>query len=460
MPITRRELLRSSAFASMGAALAAGSIDTVFGASPAFAADAASAGKVPGYGPLVPDPAKLLDLPDGFTYKVVTRAGDAMADTTTLVPGRQDGSATFPAPGGRTFLINNHEQGQAELFPVAAGPRLTYDPGAQGGTTTSIVEKDGTLVRQYVSLAGTISNCAGGITPWGTWLTCEETEQKADPAKGLTKDHGFVFEVVPDTRSDNRDPQPITGLGRFAHEAVAIDERTGHVYLTEDASNPNGLFYRFIPNQRRKLLAGGTLEAMYSPGTPDLSAVTTVGTELPVEWKAIADPLAATTSIRKQFDHGTTTGTPGGAITRSRKLVGMWWGDETQRIYFVCSYARTSDGSAVPHDGQVWSLDGKRNRIRLEVRFGVNPDYASDNPDGPDNITVSPHGGLILAEDGEGVQHLLGVSKKGETFLFARNALNDSEFTGPTFSPDGKTLFANIQDPGIVLAIRGPWRQG
>ena len=376
-----------------------------------------------------------------------------------LVPGRQDGSATFPAPGNRVFLINNHEQSQAELFPAVAGPELTYDPGAQGGTTTSLVERDGTLVRQYVSLAGTFSNCAGGITPWGTWLTCEETEQKADPAKGLLKDHGYVFEVVPDTRSDNRNPEPIIGMGRFAHEAVAIDERNGHCFLTEDASNPNGLLYRYIPNTRRRLLDGGTLDAMHAPGVPDLSAITAVGTQLPIEWKPVPDHLATTTSVRKQFDYGTTVGTPGGAITRSRKLEGMWWGDETQRIYFVCSYARLSDGSVAEHDGQVWSLDGKRNRIRLEVRFGLNPDYASDAVDGPDNITVSPHGGLILAEDGVGLQHLLGVTPKGETYLLAGNALNDSEFTGPTFSPDGKTLFANIQDPGIVLAIRGPWRK-
>jgi secreted PhoX family phosphatase len=465
MTLTRRQVLRRSAAAGLGAALAAGSVDAVFGDSPAFAGPRAdpSGGGGSGFGPLVPDPAGVLDLPAGFSYTVLSRAGEPLKAGTGTVPGKQDGTAAFRGPRGGVYLVTNHEQGTGSASPARAAPELTYDPGAEGGTSTLLVDRDGALVRQYVSLAGTFSNCAGGATPWGSWLTCEETEQKANAAAGITRDHGFVFEVVPDRPELNRDPVPLTALGRFAHEAVAVDERTGQLYLTEDASGPNGLLYRFTPDCRHarphSLRDGGTLEALVVPGVPDLSAVTKVGEQFRADWTAVPDPLATTTSIRKQFDHGTTTGTPGGAVTRSRKFEGAWWDDRRGVTMIVCSYARLSDGSAVEHDGQVWSLDSKRQRLRLEVRFGVNPDYASDNPDGPDNITVSPFGGLVLAEDGAGLQHLLGVSPAGTTYLLARNVLNDSEFTGPTFSPDGGTLFANIQDPGIQLAIRGPWRR-
>jgi secreted PhoX family phosphatase len=440
MSLTRRQLMRSSAVAGLGTALAAGSIDTVFGASPAFADDRSDRGRV-GFGALVPDPRGVLDLPAGFTYTELSRAGQPLAGGTGIVPGAQDGTASFAGPRGGVYLVTNHEQGTSATNPATAAPDRTYDPGAVGGTSTLLVDRRGNLVRQHVSLAGTISNCAGGATPWGSWLTCEETEQLADATKGITRDHGFVFEVVPDRDELNRDPVPLTALGRFAHEAVCVDRRTGQLYLTEDAGGPNGLLYRFTPKARNtrvhSLREGGTLQAMHVPGLPDLAAVTDVGEQFRIGWKTVPDPLAATTSTRKQFDHGTTTGTPGGAVTRSRKFEGAWWDDERGLAFIVCSYARISDGSAAEHDGQVWSIDSRRQRIRLEVRFGVNPDLASDNPDGPDNITVSPFGGLILAEDGGGVQHLLGVSASGRTYVLARNVLNDSELTGPTFSPDG-----------------------
>ena len=146
------------------------------------------------------------------------------------------------------------------------------------------------------------------------------------------------------------------------------------------------------------------------------------------------------------------------AITRSRKLEGQWWGDGG--AYFVASYARTGDGSAVEHDGQVWFYDPRTETVRLHTLFGVNPDPAADtgNYDGPDNITVSPYGGLILAEDGDGVNHLIGVAPDGSVFAIARNELNDSEFCGPAFSGDGRTLYVDIQSPGLILAITGPWR--
>jgi hypothetical protein len=238
------------------------------------------------------------------------------------------------------------------------------------------------------------------------------------------------------------------------------------VYLTEDAGSPNGLVYRCVPTNPQpgygNLRAGGTLTAMRCRDgasiVADLSPFTQIGTELSVEWIGVPDPLAASVSTRKQFQYsGNLAGAP---ATRSRKFEGMWWANG--RAFIACSYARLSDGSAAQHDGQVWSYDPQTQSLRLEVRFAVNPSpdagtAGADVPDGPDNITVSPWGGLLLCEDGEGVQHLLAVAPDGTTSLFARNHTNDSEFAGATFSPDRHTLFANIQQPGITFAITGPF---
>ena len=330
---------------------------------------------------------------------------------------------------------------------------------AGGGTTTIEVDRHGNRVREYVSLAGTHNNCAGGRTPWNTWLTCEETEAI------LGKRHGYVFEVDPYHQRANRDPQPIKALGRYAHESLVVDPRSGRIYLTEDAGNPNGLLYRFTPPRRALPLRHGSLKRLPTTpagstrcgrstrdGTfvPDLSVATEPGTRYRVEWVPVPDRDATTISTRLQFGPG--------EITRSRKLEGMWWGDGG--AYFVASFARTTDGSAAQHDGQVWFIDPRRGTIELRLHFAYTPSDQDNDPDGPDNITVSPYGGVILAEDGEGVQHLLGSTDRGEVFFFARNDdAGDSEFAGPTFSHDRRILFANIQTPGWVFAIRGPFRR-
>ena len=181
------------------------------------------------------------------------------------------------------------------------------------------------------------------------------------------------------------------------------------------------------------------------------------------------DRDARAVPVRRQFnfdytvtnaDKTTTrlTKTDGADVTRSRKLEGAWWGDDG--AYFVASFARRSDGSVNEHDGQVWFYDPEEETVTLKTIFGVNPnpEVDAENYDGPDNITVSPYGGVILAEDGNGVQHLVGVTDAGKSFTLARNDANDIEFTGPVFSPDGKILFANVQSsPGRVFAITGPW---
>lgn len=435
MSVTRRGVVKGGAAGALSIALA-GSLEGVFQTSAG-----ADTGEAYGYGPLVPDPKGVLDLPRGFHYKQLSVEGDPISEG-VVVPGHHDGMATFPGSRhGRTRLVRNHEQGTNGTRAVGR-PELTYDPAVNGGTTTLEVDSRGNLLSQYVSLAGTAVNCAGGRTPWGTWLTCEETEG----VKGETKSHGWVFEVDPDGR--RTEPVPLTGLGRFAHEAVAVDPHTLTAYLTEDASGPFGLFYRFRPRAHRggyhAYMRGGSLEAMNVRGVPDLSLVTETGTRLRVEWLDVPDPSAKTTSVRKQFD----------TITRSQKLEGAWWGHG--KAYFVASFSHSGDGAARDHAGQVWTYDPRRNEIELQLIFKPGGRF-----DGPDNITVSPYGGgVILAEDGDGEQYLVGTTRKDKPFAMARNALNGSEFTGVTFSPDGRILFANRQsDPGATFAITGPWHR-
>ncbi|MEU6215956.1 alkaline phosphatase PhoX [Streptomyces sp. NPDC047022] len=477
MSLTRRDFARRSALTGAGIALigSAGALATAPGALASTETEAADGhegdqhGGV-GYGPLLPDPDGLLALPAGFSYRVITYSGRTRLESGELTPEKHDGTAAFEGPRGATLLVNNHElKGPRSKFdhPVPLTEGLVYDPAASGGCTVVEVRHD--KVAEWVGIAGTSTNCAGGTTPWGTWLTCEETEDKAGQ-NGMTKDHGYVFEVDPLDSRAGHDPKPLKALGRYAHEAVVVDPVRGHLYLTEDAADPNGLLYRWTPPEgflhgRRELRTladdAGRLQAFkcFDSGgrfVDDLSRATKPGTVYGVDWIDVPDRDAQKAPVRKQFATG--------EITRARKLEGMWWGDGG--AYIVASYAR--EESPVQHDGQVWFYDPRRRTLTLKVRFGVNPDPAVDGAfDGPDNITVSPYGGLVIAEDGEGVQHLFGVTGSGRTYPIARNELNVgteadpdySEFTGVTFSPDGRTLFANIQRPGIMLAVTGPWKR-
>ncbi|MEO5898646.1 MAG: alkaline phosphatase PhoX [Ilumatobacteraceae bacterium] len=486
MALSRRDIIRNTAIGA--GVVAVGNVDVLFGAGRAHAdgagAEHGNGGSSAPYGDLVPDPAGILDLPKGFSYEIVSQAGERLINGKPL-PDRFDGTGTFAGPLKSVFIVRNHEQYESAPIPCidSARPAFVYDNGvyaatgeyaANGGTSTVVLDRRNHKVLEYVSLAGTYSNCAGGETPWGTWLTCEETELVPGPTNGATKTHGWVFEVDPYSPLHNARPTPLEALGRFAHEAAVVDPRTGSVYLTEDSSKPNGLVYKCEPADPRpgygRLRAGGSLFAMRctegGAAVPDLSVYTEIGTTLAVEWVAVPDPAAMTMgSTRKQFDfldfaaNAVVAGVSGDAITRSRKFEGAWY--DGGKIFIVCSFAHgAGDWSLGSHDGQVWSLDPSDETLTLEVRFDVNVDPAgagTDLPDGPDNITVSPWGGVILCEDGEGVQHLLAVAPDGSTSLFARNHENDSEFTGACFSPDRKTLFANRQEPGITFAITGPF---
>jgi uncharacterized protein len=430
-----------------------------------------------GYGPLIPDPNGLLALPRDFSYKIVAQSGVTQGRNGEF-PNDPDGMAVFGRRRGGSILICNHEILDSDFHdhPVPPLDGLTYDRGAGGGTSTIVVDEDGNFLRSYTSVAGTNNNCAGGVTPWGTWLTCEETERTPEQNSALKEKHGYVFEVDPRSQAANlgKSPIPLKFLGRYSHEAVAVDPDRNVIYLTEDPPAPprRGLYYRWRPPRWFAAEKGalhdlatsdggdtaGRLQAMScfdgDQHIADLSEATEVGTRYRVRWVDVPDRDAEDKSIREQFSVD--------EVTRSRKLEGQWWGNDG--AYFVSSFARSSDGSVNPHDGQVWFYDPAERTVTLKTIFGLNPPPGAPvSFDGPDNITVSPHGGLILAEDGVGIQHLVGVSQQGFAYPLARNEMNvpgddDSEFCGPTFSKDGRILFVNIYS-GYTFAITGPWRR-
>ncbi|MCX4528693.1 MULTISPECIES: alkaline phosphatase PhoX [unclassified Streptomyces] len=447
MSVTRRSLLAAAGIAFSGAlgALFAGTV----GASPGTR----------GYGPLLSDPRGLLDLPAGFSYRVLSRAGTPLRSGEGAVPANCDGMAAFGAPRQGVRLVRNHENRTTAALRVPAVEGLTYDPHALGGCTLLELDADGRVSAERVALAGTAVNCAGGRTPWNTWLSCEETEDRAGGDTGYAEDHGYVFEVDP------ADPYrsgavPLTAMGRFAHEAVAVDPYRGVVYETEDAFiKPFGLFYRFLPARPLggpgSLRAGGALEALRVPGVPDLAVVDEPGAEFPVEWVPVPDPSAAGTAIRFQ-DFGR------GGITHAQKLEGCYWGDGG--VHFVSSFARAAEGAGADHHGQVWFHDPVRATIRLDVLFGPAADVELPG-DSPDNICLAPDGGLMVCEDGGGAQYVFGVTRSGEVYPMARNADDIGkpgapewgEFAGVTFSPDRRTMYVNAYSPGTTFAVTGPW---
>ncbi|WP_069741441.1 alkaline phosphatase PhoX [Streptomyces sp. EN23] len=447
---TRRQVLAGSG--------AAAAIAFTGAFSELFAGTAAARGHH-GYGPLVPDPDGLLDLPKGFRYRVLSREGEPLRSGEGPVPGNHDGMAALRGRNGRIHLVRNHENRHTAKIGVPTIPGLTYDPAAKGGCTSLELDGRNKVLGERVAIAGTAVNCAGGPTPWRTWLTCEENEDKAG-TNGYTKDHGFIFEV------DGADPRrtgavPLTAMGRFQHEAIAVDPKSGIVYETEDAfDKPFGLFYRFLPEKplggTGSLRAGGALEAMRVPGVPDLSAVQETGTSFDrIEWVPVPDPLAAGTAIRFQ-DFG-----PKG-ITHAQKLEGCYWGGSS--VYFVSSFARRNEGSAADHYGQVWRYEPKKRRLTLVVLFGPDTDIQLPG-ESPDNICLAADGGLMVCEDGGGAQHVLGVTRRGEVYPMARGRQNIGtpeepewgEFAGVTFSPDNSTMYVNCYTPGTTFAVTGPW---
>ena len=420
-----------------------------------------------GYGPLLSDPDGRLKLPKGFSYKAISERGARMDDG-QIVPPAHDGMATFPGPNGLTLIVRNHEvsplqEEKVEYLKSSEWKGISdskrYDSGSNGyhctgGTTTLVFDtRTQELKRHYLSLTGTIRNCSGGVTPWGSWITCEENVNRANDQ--LKKDHGYNFEAPANYEIGLADPVPLKEMGRFNHEAVSVDPASGVVYQTED--RPDGLIYRFIPNIRGQLAQGGRLQALVIKGAPSSDTRNWEEIDFPsfpvkqsmeVEWIDIDDPAAPNDDLRyKGFENG---------AARFARGEGMFYGNG--EIYFACTNGGPKKLGQIfryrPSTFEGMSKEStKPGKLELFIES-----QDLELLKACDNLTVAPWGDIIICEDDNESSTIVGITNEGKMYKIGHVQVK-SEVAGACFSPDGTTLFVNIQNsPGETLAITGPWR--
>lgn len=429
-----------------------------------------------GYGPLVEDPNGLIDLPQGFSYTAFSKTGERMSDG-LLVPGKHDGMAAFPGPKGKTILIRNHELEPTDQAISAFGNDLKYlvrvttdhfydygkgkVPGL-GGTTTLVYNTEKRMLdSHFLSLAGTHRNCAGGPTPWNSWVSCEETTLMKTGM--VEKDHGYSFEVPVTAKPSLADPIPLKAMGRFRHEAIAVDPKSGAVYETEDVED--GCLYRYLPDSPRQLAKGGRLQALgirdrrsfdtrnfpAAEGQTAPNELLPLGVVLETVWIDLEAVESPNDDLRlRAFEKG---------AARFARGEGMWYGNDA--IYFACTNGGHEKLGQIfryvpsPAEG---TPEEENQPGKLELFIEPNDGSLVTNGD---NLTVSPWGDLIVCEDGgdDSYQNsLVGVTPKGEIYRFGQGHIA-VELAGCTFSPDGETLFFNMQERGWTVAVTGPWKK-
>jgi secreted PhoX family phosphatase len=358
----------------------------------ALAAVPAQTGPGP-YGPLMPPDANGIMLPGGFTSRVVARAGETVGSTRYVWPVAPDGGAVFRVQGGWIYAVNSE-----------------WVPPSGGGVSAIRFGRRGEILAAYSICTGTVINCAGGPTPWGTWLTCEEYGG------------GHVWECDP---LGDAPAKRCDALGTFAHEAVAVDPRRRALYLTEDVSD--GRFYRFTPNRWRHLEEGGTLDAAV------------LASDGGVTWRPLLEPNPSPSATPTRHQVEISTPFRGGeGITYSRN-----------HVYF------TTKG-----DNRVWDFDIRAQRLTVFYDRGLDPGMTLS---GVDNVTVAGSRDLVVAEDG-GNMELVLLSPGGVVSPLLRVVgQNGSELTGPAFAPGNRVYFSSQRGgnsgSGITYEVTGPFRR-